>query len=127
MRATSPTGVVIFTGDKERLARFYEAVTGLPVRVKDDSITVMGSDGFQVVIHALHGEPPGDASREWVVKLEAKPKYAMSSTRKDFPWTNNHHLAGDLRAGYTHVLKRDGRGVESPADRLGVGGAGLTG
>src|ERR1043165_3253653 len=40
--------------------------------------------------------PP--AMREWAVKLDAKPKYVVSSTRKDFPWTNSHHLAGDLRA-----------------------------
>jgi dihydrofolate reductase len=39
--------------------------------------------------------PP--AMREWAVKLEAKPKYVVSSTRKDFPWTNSHHIAGDLR------------------------------
>lgn len=38
------------------------------------------------------------ALREWAVKLEAKPKYVVSSTRTDFPWTNSHHLAGDLRA-----------------------------
>src|SRR5215469_8650544 len=31
--------------------------------------------------------PP--AMREWAVKLEAKPKYVVSSTRKDFPWTNS--------------------------------------
>ncbi|MCC7106840.1 MAG: dihydrofolate reductase family protein [Chloroflexi bacterium] len=37
------------------------------------------------------------AMREWAVKLEAKPKYVASSTRKDFPWTNSHHLVGDLR------------------------------
>ncbi|MBK8803448.1 MAG: dihydrofolate reductase family protein [Fibrobacteres bacterium] len=37
--------------------------------------------------------------REWAVKLEAKPKYVVSSTRKDFPWNNSHHMAGDLRAG----------------------------
>ncbi|GIV82045.1 MAG: deaminase reductase [Anaerolineae bacterium] len=41
--------------------------------------------------------PP--AMREWALKLEAKPKYVVSSTRKDFPWTNSHHIAGDLRAG----------------------------
>lgn len=41
--------------------------------------------------------PP--ALREWAVKLEAKPKYVVSSTRKDFPWTNSHHIAGDLRRG----------------------------
>ncbi len=39
--------------------------------------------------------PP--AMREWAVKLEAKPKYVVSSTRKDFPWTNSHHIADDLR------------------------------
>src|SRR2546421_191269 len=41
--------------------------------------------------------PP--AMREWAVKLGAKPKYVVSSTRKDFPWTNSHHIAGDLREG----------------------------
>jgi dihydrofolate reductase len=41
--------------------------------------------------------PP--AMREWAVKLEAKPKYVVSSTRKDFPWTNSHHITGDLRTG----------------------------
>ncbi len=41
--------------------------------------------------------PP--AIREWAVKLEAKPKYVVSSTRKDFPWTNSHHITGDLRTG----------------------------
>jgi dihydrofolate reductase len=39
----------------------------------------------------------GDA--RGAVKLEAKPKYVVSSTRRDFPWTNTHHIAGDLRAG----------------------------
>jgi dihydrofolate reductase len=39
------------------------------------------------------------AMRDWAIKLEAKPKYVVSSTRRDFPWTNSHHLAGDLRTG----------------------------
>jgi dihydrofolate reductase len=40
------------------------------------------------------------AMRAWAVALEAKPKYVVSSTRSDFPWTNSHPLAGgDLRAG----------------------------
>jgi len=38
--------------------------------------------------------PP--ALRAWAVKLEAKPKYVVSSTRTDFPWTHSHHLVGDL-------------------------------
>lgn len=39
------------------------------------------------------------AVREWAMKLEAKPKYVVSSTRTDFLWTGSHHIAGDLRAG----------------------------
>ena len=40
--------------------------------------------------------PP--AIREWAIKLDAKPKYVVSSTRSDFPWKNSHHLTGDLAA-----------------------------
>ncbi|MCB1640748.1 MAG: dihydrofolate reductase family protein, partial [Xanthomonadales bacterium] len=39
------------------------------------------------------------AMREWAVKLEAKPKYVVSSTRQDFPWTNSHPITGDLHTG----------------------------
>ena len=39
------------------------------------------------------------AIRAWALKLEAKPKYVVSLTRKDFPWTNSHHIADDLRTG----------------------------
>jgi dihydrofolate reductase len=38
--------------------------------------------------------PP--AMREWAVKLQAKAKYVVSSTRSDFPWTNSHRITGDL-------------------------------
>ncbi len=41
--------------------------------------------------------PP--AMRAWADYLETKPKYVASSTRKDFPWTNSHHLEGDLQSG----------------------------
>ena len=50
-------GAVIFTGDHKRLAKFYEAVTGLAVRFSDDGITVLSSDTFELVIHSLRGEP----------------------------------------------------------------------
>lgn len=56
MSNTRP-GVVIFTGDHKRLAKFYEAVTGLPVRFADEGITVLGSETFELVIHSLPNEP----------------------------------------------------------------------
>lgn len=37
------------------------------------------------------------AMREWALKLEAKPKYVVSSTRAHFPWADSHRLVGDLR------------------------------
>ena len=50
-------GAVIFTGDHKRLAKFYEGTTGLAVRFTDNNLTVLGSDSFELVIHALSGEP----------------------------------------------------------------------
>ena len=37
------------------------------------------------------------AMRDWATKLETKPKYVVSSVRTEFPWTNSHHIGGDLR------------------------------
>lgn len=51
------------------------------------------------------------AIRAWAVKLETKPKYVVSSTRTDFPWTNSHHLAGDLRAGVQELKDATPAGV----------------
>jgi hypothetical protein len=40
---------------------------------------------WPAVARGAEEAPP--ATREWAVKLEAKAKYVVSSTRKDFPWT----------------------------------------
>jgi dihydrofolate reductase len=53
--------------------------------------------------------PP--AMREWAIKLEAKPKYVVSSTRKDFLWTNTHHIAGDLHTGVQMLKDANPDGV----------------
>ena len=53
--------------------------------------------------------PP--ATREWAVKLEAKPKFVVSSTRTDFPWTNSHRITGDLRAGVQQLKDANPAGV----------------
>jgi dihydrofolate reductase len=53
--------------------------------------------------------PP--AMREWAVKLEAKPKYVVSSARTDFPWANSHHIAGDLRTSVQKLKDATPAGV----------------
>ncbi len=51
------------------------------------------------------------AMREWALKLEAKPKYVVSSTRRDFPWTNSHPIGGELRTGVQSLKDSTPAGV----------------
>ena len=51
------------------------------------------------------------ADRSWAKKLEAKPKYVVSTTRRDFPWSNTHHLEGDLTRAVKALKKATPRGV----------------
>jgi dihydrofolate reductase len=53
--------------------------------------------------------PP--AIREWAVKLESKPKYVVSSTRKDYSWNNSHHITGDLRKSVEQLKEETPAGV----------------
>jgi dihydrofolate reductase len=57
---------------------------------------------------------------EWAVKLEAKPKYVVSSTRKDFPWTNSHHIAEDLRTGVQTLKDANPEGVLLGSSKLAI-------
>ncbi len=58
--------------------------------------------------------------REWAVKLEAKPKYVVSSTRSDFPWSNSHLIEGDLRAGVRALKDATAAGVLLGSGQLAV-------
>ncbi len=51
------------------------------------------------------------AHRDWARKLEAKPKYVVSTTRSDFPWSNTHHLEGNLGRAVKALKKATPRGV----------------
>ncbi len=57
-------------------------------------------------------DPQADAaSREWARKLEKKPKYVVSTTRRDFAWSNTHHVEGDLLRAVKAIKKATPRGV----------------
>lgn len=51
------------------------------------------------------------ALRAWAVKLDATPKYVVSSTRTHFPWIHSHHIPGDLRAGVQKLKDATPAGV----------------
>lgn len=51
------------------------------------------------------------AMREWAQKLEAKPKYVVSASRRDFPWNNTVRVVGDLHGAVTKLKEENPRGV----------------
>ncbi len=62
--------------------------------------------------------PP--AIREWAVKLEDKPKYVVSTTRKDFSWTHSHLLSGDLRSAVQGLKDASPAGVLLGSGKLAL-------
>ena len=67
------------------------------------------------------------AVREWALKLETKPKYVVSLSRSDFPWTNSHRVVGDLRSAVQDLKESAPGGVllgsgklATELDRLGL-------
>lgn len=74
------------------------------------------------------GEVEADSTmRGWAVKLDTKPKYVVSSTREDFPWSNSHRVTGDLREGVQRIKDNTPAGVllgsvslATELDRLGL-------
>lgn len=57
------------------------------------------------------GENAPRALREWARKLEAKPKYVVSASRRDFPWNNTFLLEGDVREAVLELKERTPEGV----------------
>ena len=62
--------------------------------------------------------PP--AMRDWARKLEAKPKYVVSSSRSDFPWINTFRVEGDLREAIRRIKRKTPRGVLVGSPQLGA-------
>ena len=56
-------------------------------------------------------EKASRADREWARKLEDKPKYVVSSSRRDFPWNNSFRVEGDLKEAVTRPKERTPQGV----------------
>ncbi len=67
------------------------------------------------------------ALREWARKLDAKPKYVVSASRRDFPWNNTFRIEGDLREAVLALKEKTPQGVlvgsltlSSALERLGL-------
>jgi len=60
------------------------------------------------------------AMREWARKLEAKPKYVVSASRRDFPWNNTFRVEGDLNEAVRQLKEKTPRGALVGSPTLGA-------
>jgi dihydrofolate reductase len=51
------------------------------------------------------------AFRDWARKLEAKPKYVVSTSRRDFPWANTFRIEGDLHGAMRRLKDETPAGI----------------
>jgi dihydrofolate reductase len=51
------------------------------------------------------------ATLEWARKLDVKPKYVVSTTRRDYSWNNTVLIEGDLREAVTRLKEQTPTGV----------------
>ncbi len=51
------------------------------------------------------------AMGEWARKLEAKTKYVVSASRKDFPWNNTHRVEGELQQAVGQLKEKTPGGI----------------
>jgi len=58
------------------------------------------------------------ASRAWARRLEAKPKYVVSTRRHDFPWSHTEHVEGDLARAVKALKRATPRGLLVGSPRL---------
>jgi dihydrofolate reductase len=56
-------------------------------------------------------ENAAPAMRDWARKLEAKTKYVVSASRRDFPWDNTVRVEGDLREAVKRLKEDTPQGV----------------
>ena len=67
------------------------------------------------------------AMREWARKLQAKPKYVVSASRRDFPWENTFRVEGDVHDAVRQLKEATPPGVlvgspmlSSALERMGL-------
>ena len=95
-------------------------------RLMDDNGAMLwGRVTYEMMESYWPGVARGDvdapaAMYEWALKLEAKPKYVVSSTRTDFPWTNSHHIHGDVGTAVQMLKDATPAGVLLGSGKLAV-------
>jgi predicted enzyme related to lactoylglutathione lyase len=68
--ASSPAAcMVLFVTDVSRMKAFYRAIAAMQILHEESSYAILKIDGFELVIHAIYGEPSPQISTETTVSV----------------------------------------------------------
>lgn len=99
----------------------HDYFTGL---MDDASAMLWGRTTYEMMESAwpaiARDEGAPRAQREWAIRLDAKPKYVVSTTRRDYGWENTIHLKGDLREAVQRTKDQTPGGVLLGSLKLGA-------
>jgi dihydrofolate reductase len=94
--------------DEEMLDYFIELMDAAGAMLWGRTTYELMEDAWPAV---ARDEKAPRAMREWVRKLEAKPKYVVSASRRDFPWNNTIRVEGDLHEAVRQLKENTPRGL----------------
>jgi dihydrofolate reductase len=98
----------VTTPDDELLDYFTQLMDAAGAMLFGRATYELMEDAFPAV---ARDEKAPRAMGEWARKLEAKPKYVVSASRRDFPWNNTFRVEGDLREAVEQLKEKTPRGV----------------
>lgn len=100
--STSPPNpcIVVFVRDVRRVSEFYRQIAAMSVAHEASDHVVLELPGFQLVVHALRGEPEpiGDASDSVVTRQDAYLKLCLPVADLAVARARANELGGRLGA-----------------------------
>jgi dihydrofolate reductase len=94
--------------DSEMLDHFTELIRGAGAMLYGRTTYELMEQYWPAV---ARDETASRSDREWARTLEGMPKYVVSGSRRDYPWSNSFHVEGDLRQAVTELKAKTPKGV----------------
>jgi dihydrofolate reductase len=94
--------------DDDLLDYFTQLMDGAGAMLFGRTTYELMEDAWPAVARDEHA---ARAAREWARKLEAKTKYVVSASRRDFPWNNTVRVEGDLYEAVNQLKEKTPQGV----------------
>ena len=94
---TPKPAAVLFVADVQRMTTFYRQLAGMTLAHSEPGYAVLVIAGFQLVLHALHGDPAAQAASSGIVVRDdsyhklCSPVASLEAARRS-PTASGVHL-----------------------------------